>query len=74
MQKLTSPVKNFIYIVISVIIFSFFKIMGKLIFGLVQSGAWCCFDELNRIEVEILSMIASQIQAIKAAKDSYSFR
>ncbi|KAF6274521.1 dynein axonemal heavy chain 14 [Rhinolophus ferrumequinum] len=51
-----------------------YKIMGKLIFGLVQSGAWCCFDELNRIDVEILSMIASQIQAIKAAKDSYSLR
>ncbi|XP_036925260.1 dynein heavy chain 14, axonemal [Sturnira hondurensis] len=51
-----------------------YKIMGKFLFGLVQSGAWCCFDEINRIDVEVLSVLASQIQAIKAAKDSYSVR
>ncbi|XP_057583181.1 dynein axonemal heavy chain 14 [Hippopotamus amphibius kiboko] len=51
-----------------------YKIMGKFFFGLVESGAWCCFDEFNRIDVEVLSMIASQMLTIKAAKDSYSVR
>ncbi|XP_058131265.1 dynein axonemal heavy chain 14 [Dasypus novemcinctus] len=51
-----------------------YKIIEKFFFGLVQSGSWCCFDEFNRIDVEVLSVIASQIQTIKAAKDSYSVR
>ncbi|XP_014395404.1 PREDICTED: dynein heavy chain 14, axonemal [Myotis brandtii] len=51
-----------------------YKIMGRFFFGLVQSGAWFCFDEFNQIDVEIHSVIASLIQTIKAAKDSYSVR
>lgn len=48
--------------------------MGKFFYGIVQSGSWCCFDEFNRIDVEVLSAIASQIQTIKAAKDSLRVR
>ncbi|XP_042781926.1 dynein axonemal heavy chain 14 isoform X4 [Panthera leo] len=51
-----------------------YKIIGRLFLGLVQSGAWCCLDEFNRIDVQVLSVIASQILTIKATKDSYLVR
>lgn len=53
------------------------RLLQKLLSGLCYTGSWICLDELNRLDIEVMSVVANQITLIRNAvvlqKDRFNF-
>ncbi|KAM8871594.1 dynein axonemal heavy chain 2 isoform 7-T7 [Synchiropus picturatus] len=47
-----------------------YRAMAGLFSGLAQTGAWGCFDDFQRIKVEVLSVVAQQVLSVLSALSS----
>jgi dynein heavy chain len=43
------------------------KAVGQILCGLCQCGAWGCFDELDLIDISVLSVVSTQLHTIHRA-------
>ncbi len=50
-----------------------YKAMGAIFSGLTHAGAWGCLDEFNCINIEVLSVVSSQLRLIQHANVSGAF-
>ena len=54
-----------------------YQSMAQIFMGLAQTGAWGCFDEFNRIKIEVLSVVSSQVssilEALRSRKQTFLF-
>eukprot|EP00913_Durusdinium_trenchii_P020013 g18811.t1 len=54
-----------------------YQTTAQIFMGLAQVGAWGCFDEFNRISIEVLSVVSTQyksvLDAIRANSKTFLF-